>query len=220
MATKNTGLIPILLMFCAMLIGGCGWITGGDNADNASPKGASSLAAVSKAVGIYTITTVTPNQGFLFGGENVFIQGVFPAVANAINIYKVYFGANIAPYVPLVPSFTLLELNVTAPPGDALGFVDVWLFDTIANIYYANLPNGYKYIPSMELISIVPENGPICVKNPIEVITRLPAITADVTDLATAVSMYRVTIDGFPCAYDLAANPFLKVNGDGPSPSS
>ncbi len=223
MVGKQTGIIPILLLFSAMVIGGCGWITGGNDASNApgAPQPGisgtldpSDPASFSAAAGTYTINTVTPNQGFLGGGENIFIGGVFPAITNAINIYKIYFGANIAPYVPLVPSFTTFQLNVTAPPGDALGLVDVWLYDTISGMYCATLVDGYEYIPQMELLSINPDNGPECSQTPIEVITRLPSVLADVTDVAIAKSMYEVTIDGFQCIYDISAPEAIRVNGD------
>lgn len=230
MKMKHTGLIPILLLFCAMVIGGCGWITGGNKApgtsgDSSSPQ---SMNAVARAAGIYSITAVTPNQGFLPGGENIFITGIFPAIADAINIYKVYFGGNIAPYVPLVPSFTPTQLNVTAPPGVALGFVNVGLWDTIAGVYCATLANGYEYVTLMELLSIVPDQGPLGVKTPVEVITMLPTVTAPVTDMATAVSMYSVTIglldtndppniiEPFvPCVFDINAPVKIRPNADG-----
>ena len=223
MMAKHKGLIPILLLFCAMVAGGCGWITGGD--DNSGSSGAPSalgdsasspsLGSFSRAGGMYSITSVVPNQGYLPGGENILVNGVFPAVANAVNIYKVYFGAHIAPYVPLVPSFTPTQLNVIAPPGDALGFVDVWLYDTIAAMYCAILPNGYQYVTSIDLISINPDNGPLCIQTPIEVLTRLPYTGPNITDVAIAKSMYEVTIDGFQAIYDVSAPEALRVNGDG-----
>jgi len=66
----------------------------------------------------------------------------------------------------------------------------------------------------MELLSINPDNGPECAQTPIEVITKLPNVLVDVTDIPTAESMYEVTIDGFQCAYDTSAPEAIRVNGD------
>jgi len=149
----------------------------------------------------YDIYTVDPDEGPLSGGTRVHLTGVFPAIANADQIYTVYFGYNVAPYDALIPDvFTINDIYVVAPPGDAIGLVDVALVSVAASIYdiydvYAFEPLGYEYLDPFVITDIIPSQGLLIGGTEVHVEGRFP-VSAPIHDLATANALYEVTFGG------------------------
>jgi len=102
-----------------------------------------------------TITSLTPNQGLLTGGEIVYVNGT-----NFSKGIKVYFGLNEA---TVLSNTSGKILTVTVPKGDADGVVDVKVVTTdnqesvlpLAYTYYTPLPDP------MTITSISPNEGTV-----------------------------------------------------------
>ncbi|GIO67588.1 IPT/TIG domain-containing protein [Paenibacillus sp. JTLBN-2024] len=82
-----------------------------------------------------TITSITPTEGVLTGGNTVYING-----SNFANGTKVFFGSNEATVKLNTSGKTL---TVTAPAGVADGVVDVKV--VLPDTQTATLPSAYKY---------------------------------------------------------------------------
>jgi hypothetical protein len=142
----------------------------------------------------YDIYNVDPDQGTLIGGTRVHLSGVFPAVANATQIYTVYFGYNAATYDTGIPNiasaFNTYDIYVITPPGDMPGLVDVAL---IAGMYdvYAFEPLGYEYLDPFAITDIIPNQGIIAGGTAVEVRGRFPLLQS-LNSIAAANQYYEV----------------------------
>lgn len=98
-----------------------------------------------------TISTLTPDNGPLAGGNTVVIAG-----ANLGGTVNVTFGNAAATTV----SSTANSVTVIAPPGAATGLVAVSVFSSTNGP--ATLANAYTYNPAPTLsLPLVPNNGPL-----------------------------------------------------------
>lgn len=206
MEQRNTTGILILLLTAMLVTAGCGWFAGDEyplsetpssesrssNAGDSSPRGVFARMVNSP----YVISSVYPNEGPLAGGESVRLSGVFPGVSGAQLIYTVYFGDNIASYDFTAPSImTGTETNVIVPPGDALGFVAIAMFDRSNDQYIIDAPDAYEYIDPFTINLIDPSGGILAGGTDVTISGRIP-VTGPITSLADAQANYSVTFDG------------------------
>ena len=202
MEQRNKTAMMILLMVAAMIMGGCGWISGGDNTNDSSRSAASSansstaLRAVTRMVYTYSIYTVDPNEGFIEGGEAIRITGNFPDFLNASNIYTVYIGDNVAAYDnSFTPFYSSTDLYVIAPPGDTIGLTGVGLFDKVADVYAAYAEDAYRYVDSFDLFFLDPDAGELAGGTAVTVNGQFP-VASPITNLVQANFLYNVKFDG------------------------
>ncbi|MPY18868.1 IPT/TIG domain-containing protein [Paenibacillus glucanolyticus] len=96
------------------------------------------------------IDQVTPNSGYLTGGEKITIQG-----SNFFTGLKVYFGTTEA----TVSSITSTELKVVSPASSTVGLVDLTIVNNDGT--QGSLSNGYTYLalPSPVISQITPNSG-------------------------------------------------------------
>ncbi len=199
------------LIGLAVLMAGCGWFRGDDEGDAPSqaPFAGPLLGGLPRAAAIYDIYSVDPDQGPLPGGQQVLLDGFFPAFAGAETIYTVYFGANAADYdTSFSPSFSTHNIHVLTPPGDAFGLVDVILRDTMAALDTAALYYGYEYIDPFAIIDVIPDAGPLPGGQQVEVVGRFP-ILSNISTVAEAYSAYRVYFGANFASFDPLFNPVI-----------
>jgi hypothetical protein len=170
-----------------------------------APQAMNNLA---RGIATYDIYNVIPDQGTLLGGTQVHLTGVFPAVANATQIYTVYFGYNAASYDASIPNitsaFNMYDIYVIAPPGDMPGLVDLAI---VAGIYdvYAFEPLGYEYLDPFAITDVIPPQGILAGGTAIEIKGRFPVLQS-LNSIAAASQYYQVTFGG-------AVAPFRVENG-------
>lgn len=130
------------------------------------------------AVTYFQITSVTPVEGPASGGNPVRVDGV-----NLPGTSEVFFGS--APAACTVVSSA--RIDCTAPPGPGDTFVDVDVLPPDTGQVPSRLVDGYYYIPPPEVLSTVPDFGPLRGGQVITVIGRffMPGAT--------------VTLDGNAC---------------------
>jgi hypothetical protein len=163
----------------------------------------------------FDIFSVDPPQGPLSGGNAATLSGIFPDVTTpaeiqaALAAYTVYFGSNFAAYdLGASPVMSATTINVTVPPGDALGFVDVIFRENATLNDLAALANGYEYIDDFAVIEVIPPAGPLAGGQSVRVVGRYP-IAAPISSVAAAEAVYRVYFGGNPANFDPAANPVI-----------
>jgi hypothetical protein len=193
----------------ALLLTGCGWFSRPDRAVETPYDGA--FQTLGRALGTYEIYFVDPDQGPLAGGQQVRLDGFFPTMLNADQIYSVYIDSRFADYdTSFSPYFSSDSIYVITPPGDAPGLVDVALFEAAANEYAAILVDGYEYLdPNVfEIISIVPDRGPLAGGQEVTVFGQFPVASA-INTIAEAYESYLVYIDGNFAPFNDAVTPIV-----------
>ncbi len=203
-----------------LLAAGCG-LDGAPRDDRASTSDAYDIRwlpaypAIAGVGAIYDIYRVTPDEGPLAGGNPVRLDGVFPdpvdmgGVAAVAQMYTVYFGYNVAPYdYSAPPTISNAIINVIAPPGDAIGLVDVILRETETLLDAATLYYGYEYLDPFDIIAVDPDLGPLAGGQQVTVIGRFP-IAAPISTIAAAYGAYQVYFDGRPAGFDATFNPII-----------
>lgn len=165
------------------------------------------IPAVAGVGAIYDIYIVIPPQGPVAGGNPAELRGVFPAPTNPAELaaieamYTVYFGNNIAPYDTSVsPYIGPSRINVTVPPGDAPGFVDVIFRDVTTLADAATLYDGYEYLnTAFTLYDVVPGRGWIFGDESADLQGTYPVTNAFsqslLNNIAGASQFYRVYFD-------------------------
>lgn len=202
---RKTGIL-IGLMVVMMITGGCGWFSGNNYPQSASTAGnpaSASAPGVTRTMHAagqmtynYSIFAVNPDEGFLPGGESIRLDGSFPSTASAVFIYTVYIGDKVAKYdVSFLPAFSQNAIYVIAPSGDALGPVNVALYNKASEIYLAYAHDGYSYVDPFELFQIDPAGGILAGGTDVTLLGRFP-VNNPITDFAIAQSQYDVTIGG------------------------
>ncbi|MFP6616608.1 MAG: IPT/TIG domain-containing protein, partial [Candidatus Hydrogenedentota bacterium] len=227
MAQRNTTGMLILLMVGTMIMGGCGWISGGDDPAGAPSSSAGSqssagagLRAITKAV--YThleqfkLVELDPVRGPVIGGTPVTLLGNF-RVSNAIySLYEanashnVTFDGNNATFIPnAVGQFITADtMYVSTPPGLIPSLVDVSVTSAIYGT--STLYDGFRYFGGFELIRIYPDQGPTSGFQSIQVMVNVP-LTTPVTSLLVAESLYSVEIDGNAAIW-WSSTPLIGIN--------
>jgi outer membrane autotransporter protein len=115
-------------------------------------------------VGAYTyadrpsITSITPDAGFLEGGDVVTLSGT-----NFIDVSRVTIGGVDATQFTVVSS---TEITATVPRSSIEGLVTI---DVITELGTATLSNGYRYISRPVFTSISPDRGPAAGGTPVTI---------------------------------------------------
>lgn len=104
------------------------------------------------AVTYFQITGVSPQEGPASGGNPVRVNGI-----NLPRSSDVIFGTNVAACTFVDPS----RIDCTAPPGPGDTFVDVDALPPDPGQVPSRLPRAYYYIPAPEVLSAVPDFGPL-----------------------------------------------------------
>ena len=114
-----------------------------------TPGGTATLPGAFTYVAIPTLTTVSPNEGPITGGQTVTLAGTDFRAGMQVS----FGGATATGLVVVSPT----EATVVTP-AHAVGQVDVSVTTPGGPV---TLPNGYTYVVLPVLASVTPDNGPI-----------------------------------------------------------
>lgn len=158
-----------------------------------------------------TLQSVSPSWGLTSGDTPVQIDGIFPSVFAAQNIYSVYFGDNLAPYsTTAFPLFSAHRIYVDSPPYPFNESVDITIKENASGDAVLTSLDRFYYASSYYITELTPSLGVLAGGEAIRIDGSFPVDSASpITSIAQAAGQYSVYFGTELAAFNTALSPFI-----------